>query len=204
VLLFQLEYCLSSIAEVFALKTKNVLTSAEMTNKILGIIWLFSLGVVIITTVYGVAMSVIQGIEVVGQTFVDVEFPPIHIFPFFYMKPISWLFAAILSLTYCTIELKKESIRNLSPFVKGVTKIVAFMIGILAAYEVLFNFTLWGGLIAADATLGHLNPDLMINPFPNPKIPWNIVFATKIYLATMIVSFYYFLSVNRMQKSDST
>jgi hypothetical protein len=159
-------------------------------------LWLFSLGIVIVTTAYGVTMSLIQGTEVVGQTFVDVEFPPIHFFPFFYMKPISWLFAAILCLAYCTLELKKDAIHRGSHFVKSVAKIACFMIGSLAGYEVLFNFTLWGGLIAANATLGHLNPDIMVNPFPNPNIPWNIVFATKLYLAATIVSVYCFIFLN--------
>jgi hypothetical protein len=166
------------------------------------VLWLLSLGVVIVTTVYGVAISLIQGIEVVGQTFVDVEFPPIHIFPFFYMKPISWLFAGILCLAYCTLELKKETIRNLSTSVKSFAKIVMFMVGTLATYEVLFNFTLWGGLIAANATLGHLNPDLMTNPFPNPNIPWNIVFATKMYLATVVVAFYSFIFISRLERES--
>ncbi len=166
------------------------------------VLWLFSLGVVILTTVYGVTMSLIQGIEVVGQTFVDVEFPPIHIFPFFYMKPISWLFAGILCLAYCTLELKKEAISNLSTSIRSLAKIVLFMVGTLATYEVLFNFTLWGGLIAANATLGHLNPDIMTNPFPNPKIPWNIVFATKMYLATVVVTFYGFIFTSRLERES--
>lgn len=168
------------------------------------VLWLLSLGVVIVTTVYGVTMSLIQGIEIVGQTFVDVEFPPIHFFPFFYMKPISWLFAGILCFAYCTLELKKEAIRRWSPLVRSMAKIVAFMVGMLASYEVLFNFTLWGGLIAANATLGHLNPDLMINPFPNPKIPWNIVFATKMYLATVFVTFYGFIFISRLERDSQT
>jgi len=171
-------------------------------KRALSALWLFSLSIVIVTTVYGVAMSLLQGIEVVGQTFVDVEFPPIHVFPFFYMKPISWLFAAILCLAYCTLELKKEAISRHSHFVKSLAKIIVFMTGTLASYEVLFNFTLWSGLIAADATLGHLNPDLMINPFPNPKIPWNIVFATKIYLATTIVSLYSFIFLNNLDRNS--
>jgi len=192
------DYPWSEYSEVSDLKVENKLLSSERPKRMLLVLWLFSLGVVIVTTVYGVTMSLIQGVEVVGQTFVDVEFPPIHIFPFFYMKPISWLFAGILCFAYCTLELKKETIRNLPTSVKSLTKIVVFMVGTLAFYEVLFNFTLWGGLIAANATLGHLDPDIMINPFPNPKIPWNIVFATKMYLATVIVTFYTFVFISRL------
>jgi len=173
--------------------------SAERARSILLLIFLFSVGVVLVTTVYGIIMSIIQGTEVVGQTFVDVEFPPIHIFPFFYMKPVSWLFAAIIALVHSTLELGKNRISRLSPFKKALVKLAAFIVGTLASYEVFFNFTLWSGLIGANAILGHLDPDLIINPFPNPKISWNIVFATKMYLALMIACFYTFIFISRSE-----
>jgi len=145
-------------------------------------------------------MTIFGDVEIVGQTFVDVEFPPIHIFPIFYMKPITWLTSAILLLTYSTLELTKERIARFSEFKIGLIKLLSFLIGSLALYEVLFNFTLWSGLISADATLGKLNPDVIINPYPNPKIPWNITFSTKIYFSLTIVSLYIFYYISRIRK----
>jgi len=167
-------------------------TQYERGRSIYRVIGLFSLIVVLTTTIYGITMSILQNVEIVGQTFVNVEFPPIHIFPVFYMKPISWLFIAIISLVYCTLELGKERIVALSLFWKQLARIVAFSVGSMALYEVLFNFALWSGLMASGAILGNLNPDVMINPFPNPEIPWSIVFATKMYLVLTITMFYGF------------
>ncbi len=168
------------------------------------ILALFSLAIIVITTLYGIIMSVLKGVEVVGQTLVDVEFPPIHVFPIFYMKPISWLNLAIILIVYSTLELGKERISKLSNLKISLIKIVCFVVGSLAVYEVLFNFTLWSGLIASYALSGEpLNPDVIINPFPNPEIPWNIVFTTKLYFALSITLAYIFYFVSKVEKETT-
>jgi len=166
---------------------------------------LFSLFVILVTTSYGVIASIFKGAEVVGQTFVDVEFPPIHVFPIFYMKPITWLNFAIILLAYSTLELNRERIARFSDFKRNSIKVISFVVASLAVYEVLFNFTLWSGLIASYSILGKLeSPDVIINPFPNPQIPWNIVFATKLYLSVTIVSAYLFYFVSRIERREDT
>jgi hypothetical protein len=69
----------------------------------------------------------------------------------------------------------------------------------MATYEVLFNFTLWGGLIASDSILGELNVDIIKNTFPNPETPWNIVFATKLFTVLTIISAYSFYYLQRIE-----
>ncbi|HIQ13057.1 MAG TPA: hypothetical protein EYH44_01520 [Thermoprotei archaeon] len=66
----------------------------------------------------------------------------------------------------------------------------------ISGYEILFNFTLWSALIASMASSGTVygNIDLIINTFPNPETPWNVVFATKIMYLIFVssaTSFYY-------------
>ena len=184
-------------------KIIDLSTQAERTRSILRVVGLFSLIVVLITTIYGVVMSIRMNVEVVGQTFVNVEFPPFHVFPLFYMKPVSWLSLSIVSLVYCTLELGKDRIRVLSLSLKEAVRYLAFISGFMALYEVLFNFTLWSGLIASDAILGKFNPDLIINPFPNPAIPWSIVFATKMYLVLVAIGFYTFYFLSRLNRESS-
>jgi len=182
----------------FHVKVVDLSTPAEKTRSIFRIVGLFSLAIVLATTIYGVVMSILLNVEVVGQTLVTVEFPPIHVFPILYMKPVSWLSFAIISLTHCTLELGKEKIKALSSFKKESVRFVAFVIGFMALYEVLFNFTLWSGLIARDSILGRLNPDVIVNPFPNPEIPWSIVFASKMYLVMTIICFYSFYFLTKL------
>ena len=162
-----------------------------------------SLVIITITTSYGVVASIISGVEVVGEAFVNVEFPPIHIFPLFYMKPITWLNLSIILLAYTGLELNKTRIARFSKFTISLIKVSTFVVTSLSLYEVLFNFTLWGGLIATDSLLGQLNPDLIINPFPNPETPWNIVFATKLYLAATVVGTYLFYFISKYERKEN-
>lgn len=175
-------------------------------NKLYKILSYLSLLIVILSASYGIVMTVVKGYDpvVVGQAFVEVEFPPIEIFPYFYMKPITWLTFSIITLVYCTYSLNKERIAKLPSCSKGLVKLITFIIGTLSIYEILFNFTLWSGLIASAAVLGELNPDIMINPFPNPKIPWNIVFTTKMYFIIFIVCSYTFYFLTKLEQSDYT
>lgn len=179
-------------------------TAEEKSRSILRVVGLFSLIIILVTTIYGVVMSILLNVEVVGQTFVNVEFPPIHAFPIFYMKPVSWLFIAIVSLVYCTLELGKQRIKKLSPLKMEFIRLILLGVGSMALYEVFFNFTLWSGLIATDAMLGKLNPDIIVNPFPNPQIPWSIVFASKMYLVLTIAMFYSFYFISKLGRETTT
>ncbi len=164
---------------------------------------IFSVVVIVITTSYGIVMSIFNGVEVVGQTFVDAEFPPIDVFPIFYMKPVTWLSFAILLLTYSGIELFRDRVIKAPKVQRNFAKLLAFIAAALAAYEVLFNFTLWSGLIAADSIRGILNPDVIINQFPNTKIPWNINFASKMYFTLTVVATYFFIAVGRIEREEN-
>ena len=139
------------------------------------------------------------GIKVVGETFVNLEFPPPTISPI-YAKPITWFMASLIVFWFSFLELNRETILKFSKLSRQLFMLITFFIGAMALYEVLFNFTLWGSLMGASKILGELNPDILINPFPNPEIPWNLVFATKIYLSLTIISFYTFYFLSRLSK----
>lgn len=174
-------------------------TEEEKRRTFFKVLGLASLLVIATTGVYGVVAAVVDGVEVVGETLVTTEFPPISAFPLFYSKPVTWLAAAIIALMFSVLELGKARIARLSGSARGFLKFFAFFVAAMASYEVLFNFTLWSGLIARDAILGQLNPDIIPNPFPNPRTPWNIVFATKMFTVLVIISSYAFYFLQRLE-----
>ena len=163
------------------------------------LISLVSLVIIISTSIYGVLGTLIQGGNVVGEVLVTLEVPPIEVFPLFYSKPITWLSAAILALFFASLELEKDRVMQWQKFHRDIIKFFAFFVCAMATYEVLFNFTLWGGLIASDSILGELNVDLIKNTFPNPETPWNIVFATKLFTVLTIISAYSFYYLQRIE-----
>lgn len=160
--------------------------------------------IIVITIIYGVVATITQGADVVGETLVNIEFPSMSLAILFYAKPITWLFASVIAFWFSFIELNKERIMRLSSVKKHYMMLISFFVGAMALYEVLFNFTLWGGLIAAHEAAGTLNPDFLKNPFPNPKIPWNLVFATKLILALTINAFYTFFFLWRVEQEKES
>ena len=156
--------------------------------------------IIIVTLSYGIIAALTQGIEVVGLTLVTIEFPPMNIFPLFYSKPVTWFAAAFLVFWYCSLELNMEKIKSIPKPIRDFLKFLAFFIGSMAIYEVLFNFTFWSGQMAADAIRLQLNPDIIVNPFPNPESPWSIVFATKLFTILTIISFYSFYFLQKIEK----
>ena len=178
-------------------------TEEEKIRTFYKLISLVSLVIIISTSVYGILATLIQGGNVVGEILVTLEVPPIDVFPLFYSKPITWLSAAILALFFSSLELGKDRIMQWHKPRRDILRFIAFFVGAMAVYEVLFNFTLWSGLIARDSIIGELNVDLIKNTFPNPETPWNIVFATKLFTVLAIISAYSFYYLQRIESKIS-
>ena len=162
------------------------------------IVCLISFVIVITISVYGIATAIMQGTKVIGETFVNTEFPPPTISPF-YAKPITWFMASAIVFWFSLLELNKEIISKFSKFNRELFMLITFFFGAVTLYEVLYSFTLWGSLMAAHPGL---NPDIFINIWPNPELAFNLVFATKIFLTMTIISFYTFYFLRRMESKS--
>ena len=66
---------------------------------------------------YGVVATTQLGVEVVGETLVTVEFPPIEGFPLYKPKPVTWLMSALFVLAYAGLNLNRKLISTFPPFV---------------------------------------------------------------------------------------
>ena len=181
------------------MKIIDLSTEEEKIRTFYKLISLISLLVISITSAYGILATIIQGGNVVGEILVTLEVPPISVFPLFYSKPITWLSASILALFFSSLELGKDKVIQWSKPRRDFLRFLAFFVAAMAAYEVLFNFTLWSGLIARDSIIGELNVDIIKNTFPNPNTPWNIVFATKLFTVLTIISAYAFVYLQRIE-----
>ncbi|MBT7780711.1 MAG: hypothetical protein HN756_02510, partial [Nitrosopumilus sp.] len=75
---------------------------------------------------------------------------------------------------------------------------------IISFYEVLYNFTVLNAQITAGIIDG-IVPDIdkLSVAYPDPDRPWNLVFATKIFLAGFIISAHaFYLSVKPRKSLD--
>ncbi len=155
--------------------------------------------IITIVTSYGIVASISGHIDIVGETLVNIEIPSPSVFPI-YGKPISFLMAAALGMTYSGFELARPSIRYFSKTQLSFLKMVAFMVIAVSAYEILYNFSIWTAALSVEDLQGILNPDVLINQYPNPNTPWNLVFATKLSVTVFAIAMYTFYFLRQVEK----
>ena len=75
---------------------------------------------------------------------------------------------------------------------------------IISFYEVLYNFTVLNAQITAGIIDGVVpDIDMLSVAYPDPDRPWNLVFATKIFLASFIITAHgFYLSVKPRKSLD--
>ena len=150
-------------------------------------------------TAYALYVSVGEylktGRVVVGEVVVNTEFPA-HGFS----KLVTYLMIVSVVGWYCVTKLGGEKVKDLPKTVKLILQLVVLSIAVIALYEFIYNFVIWSSLITADAIKGIVKLDDINMPYPNPKTPWNLVFATKMSLAAFLISahgFYIMSNPNR-------
>lgn len=142
----------------------------------------------VIITSYAVQRAAISPSEIIGENFIDAEFPSPDVSPI-YLKPVTWLTILAFVGWFSFIELIKKRISLLTYNARFVYSVLLFLITALSLYEISYNFTIWGSQLAASGD-SMSNPDAAINKFPNDKYKVNLVFATKIGFMIFICGFY--------------
>jgi len=155
---------------------------------------LLSLSLVVALLAYAGLEFFLHKNEAVGDSLVHIqnkpfEFPEPEYFPI-YAKPVTWLYAGMVLFWFSVLELNRSRLMRYSLFRLSIFRLIAFLVLCISAYEVLYNFTIWGALMAYQATTGNIIPDILVNKSPNPETPWNLVFATKLFTALSAISAY--------------
>ena len=74
---------------------------------------------------------------------------------------------------------------------------------VICLYEVLWSFTVLNAEIAAQMIIDGTTPDIdrLVVDYPDPDRPWNLIFATKIWLVGFLISAHAFYLSTRPRKS---
>jgi hypothetical protein len=166
---------------------------------------LLSLALVVALLTYAGLEFFLQRSEGVGDSLVHIqskpfEFPEPEYFPI-YAKPVTWLYVGIVVCWFSVLELNRSRLLRYSMFRLSIFRLIAFLVFCISAYEVLYNFTIWGALMAYQATTGNIIPDILVNKSPNPETPWNLVFATKLFTALTLISAYTLWYLHRIERA---
>jgi hypothetical protein len=140
---------------------------------------------ILVVIVYGLVSALLGsgGVLNIGLTLVDVEWP----FPYF-AKPVTYLSISSVAFFYSSLRLWENKIAKWSHLRLSALRLFAIIVAFASAYEVLFNFMLWGAIYSVQVLTEHIrNPDIVTSPSP---VPWNLVFATKMFSALFVISGY--------------
>lgn len=138
-----------------------------------------------------------KGTYIMGEVLVKTEVP----FPHF-AKLITWLFFSIIIGWYCVSRIGWKKTINLYSWKMSLLQLMLLGFCIITLYEVMYNFTVLSAQISAGIVDGKV-PDIdsLTIAYPDPNRPWNLVFATKIFLAAFLISAHAFYLSTRPRKS---
>jgi hypothetical protein len=153
-------------------------------------IWMYKLvawasfTIIVAVTVYGILESLYVTGQPVGEVWVNVYFP----FPPYFAQPVTYFSVACVALFYSGLRLWEERIARWPRWVLMFLQLFGFVVAFSAAYEVMFNFMLWGAIYSlACATKPVCDPDLLATGYPSQ---WSLVFATRAFSALFVISGY--------------
>ncbi len=118
----------------------------------------------------------------------------------------TWIFFSTIIGWYCVSRIgwKRTAGNKIVGVKMALLQVMLLGFSIIALYEVLYNFTVLNAQIAAKIVDGMV-PDIdrLSVAYPDPDRPWNLVFATKVFLAAFIISTHaFYLSIKPRKSLD--
>jgi len=118
-------------------------------------------------------------------------------------KLVSYLAIFSVITWFCVTKIGYKRVQDTPEIVRSVLSVLSLVLIVVAAYEFVYNFTVWGSLITFNTINNSLNVDEININYPNPETPWNLVFATKMTLAALIISCHAFYVIQRAGKKSA-
>ena len=153
--------------------------------------------------VFGVYVTTIEWIE--NGTYVMGEAIHNTVIPFENFARVStWIFFSTIIGWYCVSRIgwRKTAGNKIVGWKMALLQLMLLGFAIITFYEVLYNFTVLNAQITAGIIDGRV-PDIdkLYVAYPDPERPWNLVFATKIFLCAFIISAHAFYLSTKPRKS---
>jgi len=73
---------------------------------------------------------------------------------------------------------------------------------VICAYELFYNFTVWNSIITDNLISGYFAPNKELINYPKPDTPWNLSFATQMFLAALIITSHSFYTMTKSKNTD--
>jgi len=137
------------------------------------------------------------GTYVMGEILVQTSIP-YHDFA----KLTTWLFFSTIIGWYCVTRIGWKKTTNLRSVKMALLQLMLLGFAIICLYEVLYNFTVLNATITAGIIDGNV-PDIdsLTIAYPDAARPWNLIFATKVFLAAFIITSHAFYLSTKPRKN---
>ena len=157
--------------------------------------------------VFGVYVTMIEWMEngtyVMGEAIHNTTIPFEN-----FARVTTWIFFSTIIGWYCVTRIgwKRTAGDKIIGAKMALLQLMLLGFSIISLYEVLYNFT----VLNAQMTAGVINgmvPDIdrLAVAYPDPDRPWNLVFATKVFLASFIITAHgFYLSVKPRKSLDES
>jgi hypothetical protein len=155
------------------------------------------------TLVFGVYVTMIEWLE--NGSYVMGEAIHNTVIPFENFARVStWIFFSTIIGWYCVTRIgwKRTAGNKIIGWRMALLQLMLLGFAIITLYEVLYNFTVLNAKISA-GMIERMVPDIdnLSIAYPDPERPWNLVFATKVFLAGFIITAHAFYLSTKPRKS---
>ena len=152
--------------------------------------------------IFGVYVTTLEWMEngtyVMGEAIHNTEIPFDN-----FARVSTWIFFSTIIGWYCVSRIgwKRTAGKKIVGIRMALLQLMLLGFVIITFYEVLYNFTVLNGQITAGMISGQI-PDIdrLSIAYPDPQRPWNLVFATKVFLAAFIISAHAFYLSTKPRK----
>ena len=137
------------------------------------------------------------GTYVMGEVLVETEVPFEN-----FAKLTTWLFFSTIIGWYCVTRIGWKRTTGLITWKMALLQLMLLSFVIISLYEVLYNFIVLNAQITAGIVNGQVpDIDTLTVAYPDSDRPWNLIFATKIFLIGFIISSHAFYLSTKPRKS---
>jgi len=152
--------------------------------------------IMLLTIIYGTYEMFLEyittGTIVVGAPLVYVEFPYKY-----FAKPVTYFAVSLVVFWYSILHVARDKVVSLGKDIRALFSIIALGVAYASGYELLYNFMVWDAIVVSQILRGNINIDQAVIGYPDPNLPWNLVFATKFFSAIFVVALYTLYYLNK-------
>ena len=138
------------------------------------------------------------GFYIMGEVLVDTKIPFEN-----FANLSTWLFFSCIIGWYCCSRIGWKKTVGLQSYRMSLLQLMLLGFAIICIYELFWSFTILGAEVTSQMVITGTTPDIdkLAIYYPDPDRPWNLIFATKIWLTGTIISAHAFYLSTRPRKS---